>query len=404
LTLESAFGVVPKANGRIMRNLILGANFLQSHILHFYHLAALDYIDTTGILDMAPWTPRYVVPDMVTGATAQSLVNHYVTALGMRRKAHQMGAIFGGKLPCAATIVAGGCTETPTAQKITDFRALLTQLRNFIDSTYLPDVQAVAAAFPDYFTIGKGSGNLLAYGVFDLDSTGTNKLLKRGRYTDGVFANVDVAQIAEQVKYSWYSSSTNLNPASGATTPSAAKTGAYSWIKAPRYLGKVHEAGPLARMYINGDYTNGISVLDRIAARAYETKKVADAMDGWLNLLVTGSSGYTYKAMPSSATAYGLTEAPRGAIGHWMTMGSSKISRYQIITPTAWNASPMDDVNQHGAIEQALIGTGVSDISQPIEVLRVIHSFDPCLSCSVHMVRPESKATPIVVDVRASAL
>jgi hydrogenase large subunit len=402
--LESAFGITPPANGRIMRNLVLGANFVQSHILHFYHLAALDYINTSGILDMAPWFPRYITADMVSGTTASALVGHYVTALEMRRKAHQMGAIFGGKLPCSPTIVAGGCTETPTTAKIADFRALLTTLRGFIDGTYLPDVLAVAGAFPQYYSIGKGCGNLLAYGVFDLDSSGNTKLLNRGRYTDGSLQSVDPTQIREYVKYSRYSSATNLNPASGVTTPKQSKRNAYSWIKAPRYLNKVHEVGPLARMWVNGDYRNGISVLDRIAARAYEAKKVADAMDGWLNQLVVDATGYAYKAKPVTATAYGLTEAPRGALGHWLTISKSKISRYQVISPTGWNASPRDDAGQLGAIEQAMVGTPVQNIEQPIELLRVIHSFDPCLSCSVHMVRPDSKAKPVVLDVRSAAL
>ena len=230
------------------------------------------------------------------------------------------------------------------------------------------------------------------------------KLLKRGRYTDKSLQTVDPTQIREYVKYSRYSSATNLNPASGTTTPNDAKTGSYSWIKAPRYMNKVHEVGPLARMYVNGDYRNGISVIDRIAARAFEAKKIADAMDGWLNQLAVGSTGYTYKAKPTSATSYGLTEAPRGALGHWMTITNSKISRYQIVSPTGWNASPRDDMGQRGAIEQALVGTPVKDTLQPIEVLRVIHSFDPCLSCSVHMVRPDSKAKPVVIDVRGAAI
>ena len=404
LNLETAFGVAAPLNGRVMRNLVLGANFVQSHILHFYHLAALDYINTTGILDMAPWSPRYVTPDMVGGATATALVNHYVTALSMRRKAHQMGAIFGGKLPCVATFVPGGCTETPTTTKITAFRTLLTELRNFINNTYIPDVNAVAGAFPSYYNIGKGCGNLIAYGVFDLESNQAGqKLLRRGINTAGVAGTLDVNQITEYVKYSWFNDA-NLKPASGTTTPNATKAGAYSWIKAPRYAAKAYEAGPLARMYVNGDYTRGISVLDRIAARALEAKKVADAMDGWLNQLVTGSTGYTYKAMPAAATSYGLTEAPRGALGHWSTISSSLLSRYQVVTPTAWNASPRDDANVPGPIEQALIGTAVANLNQPIEVLRVIHSFDPCLSCAVHMIRPDSKADPVVINVPAAAI
>jgi hydrogenase large subunit len=400
MSLENAFGGTPPANGRIMRNLVLGSNYIQSHILHFYHLAALDYINTAGILDMAPWSSRYITDDMVSGETAATLVGHYVKALEIRRKAHQMGALFGAKLPCSPTFVPGGCTEAVNSGKIAAFNTLLSEIRSFIDTVYIPDIQAMAALFPQYLQIGSGCGNLLAFGVFDLDAAGTNKLLARGRYTDGSIQSVNVSAITEDVSHSWYTSPSGLNPASGQTEPDADKAGAYSWIKSPRYNGKVHEVGPLARMWVNGDYRNGISVIDRLAARAWETKKVADAMSGWLNNdLISGGPGFSYKKTPASASGIGLTEAPRGALGHWVTLSNSKISRYQVITPTAWNASPMDDQGQNGPIEQALLTTPVADINQPIEVLRVIHSFDPCLACSVHMLRPDTNKPVNIVNV-----
>ncbi len=402
LNLEDAFGVTLPDNGRIMRNLVLGANFLQSHILHFYHLAALDYINTSGLLDIAPWAHRYVTSDMVTGDTAESLVGHYVQALEMRRKSHQMGAIFGGRLPCTSTFVPGGCTESPTADNINSFRTLLSEIRAFTDNVFVPDVLAVAGLFPEYYNIGRGCGNLLAYGVFDMDNTDSNKLLNRGRYTEGGYYPINVADINEDVSHSYYTAACdNRNPSDGLTEVEADKTGAYSWLKAPRYLSKVHEVGPLARMWIEGEYRNGISVLDRIAARALETKKVADAMDIWLNELVVGNSSYVHQGIPVSAVGVGLTEAPRGALGHWIGVTNKLISLYQIVTPTGWNASPVDGLGQNGAIEQALIGTPVGDEEQPIEILRVIHSFDPCLACSVHMLRPGKKYETIV-EVRPS--
>ncbi len=394
LNLESAFGVLPPDNGRILRNLVLGANFIMSHILHFYHLAALDYINTDGIVDMSPWMPRYITPDMVTGTAAEKLVGHYVEALEMRRKSHQMGAIFGAKLPCTSTFVPGGCTEVVTSGKISGFTTLLGELRSFIDDTYVPDVLAVAGLFPEYYEIGQGCGNLIAYGVFDMDAAGESKLLSRGRYTNGVlYDDVDPAEITEYVKYSRFTpESGSLPPEDGETEPQIDKLGAYSWIKSPRYQDIVHEAGPLARMWVNGDYTRGISVLDRIAARALECKKVADAMNVWLAELVVGEPAYEYSEIPESATGVGLTEAPRGALGHWIEINNSKISRYQVITPTAWNASPRDDFGNRGPIEEALIGTSVEDVDQPIEVLRVVHSFDPCIACAVHLVSPEGQS------------
>ena len=401
--LEAAFGIFPPGNGRILRNLVLGANFVMSHVLHFYHLAALDYINTSGVIDIAPWAPRYVTEDMVAGDTAAALVGHYVQALEIRRKAHQMGAIFGGRMPCSPVFVPGGCTEVPTAEKIAAFRTLLNEQREFIDNTMVPDVLAVAGLFPQYYQIGQGCGNLLAYGVFDLDADGQSKLLGRGRYTDGQLLEVNPDDITEYVKYSKYTEdSGGLSPADGVTEPDAQKAGAYSWLKAPRYLDKVHEVGPLARMWVNGDYTEGISVLDRLAARVLEAKKVADAMDGWLDEIELGAAVYNASNTPAESWGVGLTEAPRGALGHWIDIKNSKIDRYQVVTPTNWNASPKDDFAQHGPIEQSLIGTPVADLSQPIEVLRVIHSFDPCLSCAVHMVRPGKNKAETTVYTRPS--
>ncbi len=395
LTLDQAFGVTPPDNGRILRNLVAGANFLDSHLLHFYHLSALDYIDTTGVLDMPPWMPRYVTGDMITGPTAAALVDHYRAALAIRRKAHQMGAIFAGKLPCIGSFVVGGCTEQVTGQKIQDFRALLTQIRAFIDNFYLPDAAALASLFPSYYQLGVGPGNLLSYGVFDLDASGT-RLLPAGRYTDGVPGSVNVTQISEDISYGWYNGTDDLNPSVGVTQPNPDKAGAYTWLKAPRYTSKPHELGPLARMWISGRYTRGISAMDRIMARAAEAKFIADSMDGWLDQLTPGHPTYAPSSIPASATAAGLTEAPRGALGHWMTVTDHLISRYQVVTPTSWNASPKDHQNQRGPIEAALIGVPVPDEAQPVEVLRVIHSFDPCLACAVHLVRPGERAGRII--------
>ncbi|MHB1038103.1 MAG: nickel-dependent hydrogenase large subunit [Pirellulales bacterium] len=400
MTLEAAYGIKPTDNGRIMRNLILGADFVQSHILHFYHLAALDYINTTGVLDISPWTPRYVTPDMIGGTTAATLVGHYVQALAIRRKAHQIGAIFGGKLPCSPKFVPGGCAELVTAQRISAFGTLLAEVLSFIRTVYLPDVQALASLFPNYATIGKGCGNLLAYGVFDLDANGTAKLLKRGRYTNGAYGTVTPENITEYVKYSRYTpASGNVNPSVGVTVPQEVKLGAYSWIKAPRYLQAVHEVGALARMWVNGDYRKGISVMDRHAARAQEAEKIAVAMGDWLKQLVPGGPTQTPFTPPQSASGIGWTEAPRGALGHWLQITNGLISRYQVLSPTGWNASPMDDFGLGGAIEQALVGTPVADPKQPIELLRVVHSFDPCLSCSVHAIRPAEERHLQVIEV-----
>jgi hydrogenase large subunit len=276
----------------------------------------------------------------------------------------------------------------------------------------------VAESYPDYFEIGAGCGNLLAYGVFDLDGHEPD-LLKRDRLfragtisTDLKLGEVDATKIAEEVKHSWYADvTTGRHPSQGATEPQPNKEGAYSWLKSPRYDGQVYEVGPLARMvvaYASGDPTvkelvdstlahfNAppaalFSVLGRHAARALECKVVADAMAGWILELKPGEPVYTEYTTPEESTGMGLTEGPRGALGHWIEIKDHKIANYQCVVPTTWNASPRDDKGQPGPIEQALIGTRVKDEDNPFEVVRIVRAFDPCLACAVHLVTPKGR-------------
>lgn len=395
--LDAAFGVTSPTNARIMRNLVLGSNFVQSHILHFYHLTAQDFLDGP---DMPPWQPSWRVDKRIDAATTGVLVGHYLTALDMRRKAHEMGALFGGRLPHPPTYIPGGFTTTVRDARKTAFLNYLNELIPFIQDVYIPDVLALGSIYSDYFSIGRGHANLLAYGVFDLDPSGSTKLLRRGRITNGstTVNTVDLSAISEHVTHSWYANkTTKLNPANGVTVPQQPKKDGYSWLKAPRYSGLPYEAGPLARMWVNGDYQSGISVMDRHKARALETLKVAQAMQAWVAQLVVNGPVYQSCSVPATASAIGLTEAPRGALGHWLQISGSKLSRYQVITPTCWNASPRDDNGVRGPIEEALMGTPVQDVSQPVEVVRVIHSFDPCLSCAVHVMRPKEGATVFTI-------
>jgi hydrogenase large subunit len=392
MALDAAFGVTAPPNARIMRNLVLGANFVQSHILHFYHLTLPDFIDGPA---MPPWQPSWKVDKRIDASTTSTLVGHYVKALEMTRKAHEMGALFGGRLPDPPAYIPGGFTTTPRPERIAKFKSYLDEIIPFVQNTYIKDVEFLAGVYKDYYAIGRGHGNLLAFGVFDQDAAGTTKLLRRGRVRNGstTLQPVDVTRIAEQVNSSWYADSTNnLNPSVGSTIPQYPKTGAYSWLKAPRYWGAPYEAGPLARMWVNGNYRRGISVMDRHMARAQEALLIAQSMYSWVNQLSVGGAVYTKHSAPSSASAYGLTEAPRGALGHWVKISNGKISRYQVVTPTCWNASPRDFASVRGPIEQALLGTPVWNIDHPTEVVRVIHSFDPCLSCAVHVMRPAEGA------------
>ncbi|MBI5573919.1 MAG: nickel-dependent hydrogenase large subunit [Elusimicrobia bacterium] len=412
LALDSAFGIADKItdNGRIIRNLILGANFIQSHILHFYHLAALDFVKSP---DVPPFIPRYEGDYRLSELENSELTQHYIKALEIRRKAHEMLAIFGGKMPHNVGIISGGVTEKPTVDKITNFLWRLNELRGFIDNVYIPDVIFVAKKYSDYFQIGKGCGNYLAYGVFDLEGSEKNylsrkRLLRSGiTSTDLTYKTVDSSKITEDVKYSWYDDSqTHKYPLDEETIPKKDKKDGYSWLKSPRYEGNVCEVGPLARIlvnYISGDETTKklvdsvlsefnakpevlFSVLGRHAARAIESKLVADNMSNWVLQLNPDEPVFTDYQMPEEAEGMGLTEGPRGALGHWIKVKNKKIENYQCIVPTTWNASPMDDKEQPGPIEQAIIGTKIKDENNPFEIVRIIRSFDPCLACAVHLV------------------
>ncbi len=383
--VENVTGFTPTLQGLLLRNLVLAANHIDSNILHFYHLSLMDFIKGP---QMSPWTPGYTQDYRFTQAETDAFINNYVQALHIRRKAHEMGAIFGGKLPHAANIVPGGITANPTATDINNFRTLLNEIQTFITNVYQADVNSLAAKYSDYYNVGGGYGNLICYGVFDTNTSG-GRLFPAGTITNGVKGAFNAANIKEYNKYSYYSSPSGQAPASGTTTANLDKAGAYTWLKSPRYNDTAYEAGPLARVTISGDYTRGISVMDRHMARYVETAKLASNMQTWLNQITAGVSGYTHIGDPVSGSGVGLTEAPRGALGHWVSVSASKITNFQIITPTCWNASPKDDFNSYGPIEKCMIGTRVANAAQPVELLRIVHSFDPCTGCSVHVINPD---------------
>lgn len=397
LVLDNAFGVngdtPERTAARLLRNLVHGACYLESHILHFYLLSLPDFIQG---LPMAPWLPGWDVGRRFDPGTVSRFTGHFVEAITMRRNAHEMGAIYGGKLPHTPGYIAGGFTAISSDADKTAFAAYLDQLISFIEAKYIPDAELLASLYSDYFSIGKGYGNLLAFGVFERDNNAAPQLLlQRGRRPAGAASvqPVDIPQITEHLKSSWYADSdTNQNPSGSDTNAQYPKGDAYSWLKAPRYSGVPYEVGALARMTVNGDYANGISAMDRHLARAREALKLALAMRDWVTQLESGRSAFTQRPIPADATAAGLTEAPRGALGHWLQVAGGKIAKYQVITPTCWNLSPRDDAGQRGPLEQALIGTPVANIDKPIEVLRVVHSFDPCLDCATHVTRAEPGA------------
>ncbi len=431
LAQDEAYGLKPPPNGRIVRNMILGANYIQSHLIHFYQLSALDFVDIAAITQYcgndpalremkewvvnqttsnvlypaAPFLPRYEAHYLEDKDINISAIKHYVDALEMRAIAHQMAAIFCGKIPHATTLVPGGVTEHVTADKIASFQSRLKKLQTFIDECYIPDVLALADAFPEYLQNGTGCKNFLAYGVFPEDPDYSKNLFSEGVLMEGQLQNFAQTQIREELRYSMFSSESNVTPFQGQTIPAPHKRDAYSWIKAPRYNGQPMEVGPLARIlvayekgensavkrlvndFLNRQYTGSeilISTIGRHFARAIETKIIADRCAEWIEEL--NPSGATFRdfTLPPAGRGIGLTEAPRGALGHWLEIREGKIANYQCVVPTTWNCSPRDDSDVPGPVEQALEGTPIEDSDNPIEATRVVRSFDPCLACAVH--------------------
>ena len=449
MSMDDAFKIKPPDNGRIIRNIIEGAQFVHSHILWFYHLNALDYVDIVSALKASPketslkkvqaklksfvdsgqlgpfanayWGhPAYKLPPDVNLLA----VAHYLEALEMQAKAAQVSALFGGRMPMTMTSPPGGVTHVPSVDDLKNYLYRVKELQDWIDNVFIGDLLAIAPYYLPAAGVGKGYANFLSWGVFEDASFDPKKrLLPRGAIFASDFPKVHDAKpedVTEDTTHGWYKDSKPLNPAVGVTDPDY--TGydpnkKYSWAKAPRLQGKPMEVGALARMvvaYASGQTTAKkliddtlakighaghpevlFGIIGRIAGRTLECKMVADAMYQWgLDIIENIKKGnaavYTEYKIPDKAQGIGLWEAPRGALGHWIDVEGKRIKNYQCVVPTTWNVCPRDDKGVRGPIEEALIGTAVADANKPLEVLRVVHSFDPCLACTVHVIHPES--------------
>ncbi len=373
---------------------------MQSHILHFFHLAALDYVKGP---DVPPFIPRYEGDYRFPADVNAEVVNTYLEALKMRRRAHEMAALWGGRMPHNQAIVPGGVSEVPDSQKMVDFKFRLAELIQFIDNKYIPTVQAVAATYPEYFNIGVGCKNMLSYGAFPQAAGALTDFVHQEKFfpskvlLGGQLKDLEPDRIGEDVKYSWYEDGIEKEPTKAVVTPNTKKRGAYSWVKAPRYNGNVMEVGPLARLLTAqtpevvalGD--KAYSVLGRHFARAVETSMIAHAMDEWVMKLEVGQPVCTPHKVPNEAQGMGLTEAARGALGHWNKIEHGRTAVYNAVVPSTWNMSPRDDRDQMGTMEQALIGCPVQDPANPFEIVRIVRSFDPCLACAIHVMTPDKK-------------
>jgi ferredoxin hydrogenase large subunit/hydrogenase large subunit len=427
---DQAYGVKPPPNGRLLRNIIGAANYLHSHLAHFYLLSAVDFVDVTAILGYAgkdsgmmelrdwvkqqveskvylpaaPFLPRYETKYLDDKEANLGLLKNYLSAMDVRRTCHELGALFAGRMPHVASLIPGGVSQTLDAQRIAAAEAYLGKIRAFVEQCYIPDAFAVTAKFPEYWSMGRGCQNFLAYGCFPENDAETEKLTPAGVLIDGRLTELDIAQITEDASHAWFQDGAAQHPTKGETEPKPGKSGAYSWVKAPRYHGKALEVGPLARMIVGYQRGNprikalvdsGLakagrkledlpSVMGRHFTRAIEAQMVVDGMKRWLAALRPDEPVCVPFRIPSECQGVGLTEAARGALGHWLQVKGGKIDRYQCVVPTTWNCSPKDAAGVPGPVEQALIGSTIADEANPIETVRIVRSFDPCLACAVH--------------------
>ena len=467
--LDDALKVKIPPLARLTRNLVHGAQFIHDHMVHFYALSALDWVDVVSALkadpkktsalannlgnypnsgpsdfkavqdrvkafvdsgQLGPFANGYWGhPDYRLPPEANLMaVAHYLECLRMQVKASRMMAIFGGKNPHVQNLVAGGVSSVRdlNAERLAEFLYYLKEMQSFIDNVYLPDVLAVAAFYKDWGAknIG-GTTNFLAYGGFPMNEGSWKD--EKFFMPSGVIFNrnigkplpVDPGQVTEEVKRSWYKDGAPKHPYQGVTEPLKPKydyEGKYSFFKAPRYQGKSCEVGPLAQVlmaYAKGQpqtksVVNAVlkhlgvpagalfSTLGRTAARCIEAKVIADAMVGWVmeavERLKSGDTKTVAKwKWPGEAMGMGLIDVPRGALGHWLkTDKNNKIENYQLVVPSTWNLGPRDAKGQLGPVEESLVGTPVADPKRPLEIIRTVHSFDPCIACGVHVIDPQT--------------
>lgn len=484
-SVENALGIVIPPNAEIVRNLMFCSQMIQDHVIHFYHLHALDWVDVVSALGADPkatsqlaqsisnWpksSPGYFSdiqkrvkafvetgqlgifangywgnPSYKLPAEANLMaVAHYLEALEWQKELVKIHAIFGGKNPHPNYLVGGvpasinlDEANALNAEKFAHVKKLLDDAKVFVEQVYIPDLLAIASFYKDWGAIGGGLENYLVYG--DLPTNGFNDpssfKFPRGAIIGRDLSKVhevdtsDPDQVKEFISHSWYEYENGRgegkHPWAGETKLNY--TGPkppydqlnveepYSWLKTPRWKGYPMEVGPLSRMlvgyasgrkdfqevvnaalsHLNVPVTALFSTLGRTAARGLETQLVVQWSQEFFDQLVTNikngdsrlSTDYMWdpKDWPMEAKGVGMTEAPRGALAHWIVIKDKKIDNYQLVVPSTWNASPRDGKGQMSAYEASLIGTPVADPEQPLELLRTIHSFDPCLACAVHV-------------------
>ncbi|MEW6338573.1 MAG: nickel-dependent hydrogenase large subunit [Acidobacteriota bacterium] len=483
--VENALKLEIPLNAQYIRNIIMAAHGLHDHIVHFYHLSALDWVDVVEALKadpaktsalaetLSPW-PRNsrreleAVKAKLTafvqrgqlgpftngywGHPAMKLspevnllaVSHYLQALEYQQKANKVVAILGSKTPNIQNLAVGGVANainldnqaTLNMEKLFMIKNLLEEVKTFVEQVYLIDVAAVGAMYAGWTKYGAGVTNYLAVPDFPLDRAGTQFDMPGGTIFDGDLSTAKAItsfqdpyfrdNVTEAIAHSWYDGDWNRHPFEEDTVPKYTPfdgDNKYSWVKAPRFQGRPMQVGPLSQMLVGYalgdarikkwvdaalDTVSAVagarvgpaalhSTIGRHAARAVRCAVFAElALKHWQLLAENIGKGdleiFNPPAFPAGEVrGFGFHEAPRGALSHWVVIKGGRIANYQAVVPSTWNAGPRDEKGQRGPYEASLIGNPIADPERPLEVLRTIHSFDPCLACAIHTLDPEGK-------------
>jgi hydrogenase large subunit len=483
--VENALHLEVPLNAQYIRNLIVSAHAMHDHIVHFYHLSALDWVDVVAALkadpaktsqlaeSLSPWkhnsrTELKAVQDKLKafveagqlgpftngywGHPAMKLspevnllaVSHYLQALEYQQKVNKIVAILGSKTPNIQNLAVGGVANainldneaTLNMAKLYAIKDILDEIAGFIEQVYFVDVCAVAAMYPDWLGYGKGVTNYLSVPDLPLDTAGKTFDFPGGTIMNGDLATVREIKsfdepyfrenVSESIAHAWYDGDWSKHPFDEETEPKYSKfedDGKYSWVKAPRFQGKPMQVGPLAQVLVGfalgheptvrwakktletAGAVAGVklgpevlhSTLGRHAARMIRTCVISElARKHWTLLAANIGKGdtdiYNPPTFPSGEQrGFGFHEAPRGTLSHWIVIRDGAIHNYQAVVPSTWNAGPRDGKDQPGPYEASLVGNPVADAEQPLELLRTIHSFDPCLACAVHTIDVEGK-------------
>ena len=378
LALEDALKINVDINDQYIRDLIHGFEILQNHLRQFYFFTVPDYVRLPNINPISPQQySDYRLPESLN----KKIAENYIMSMEYSRLAHEGLAVLGGKAPHNHGIFPGGVSINIDSYRLEKVKSIITRIKDFVDTPMLEDMNIISRYYSDYFEKGKSYGNFMSFGLFNNYEDPEITYVKPGVMIEGKRHRLDISNINEDIRYSWYSADQD------AEEVDLKKSEAYSFIKAARYKGLPMEGGPLARLMLTGEYLKGISCMDRNAARVLETQKVIRIMENIIERIDLKKNNQRIYDMPNNAFGAGLTDTIRGTLGHWVKIENKVIKHYDIITPTVWNLSPLDDKGVHGPAEKALMGTKLGGSEGNPELGRIIRSFDPCISCATHVIK-----------------